>query len=1068
MFLLLSIKVTGQQLSQKFIHYGKQDGLNQSSVNFIFQDSENYLWIANFGGINRFDGYEFTSYINDFDNINSIPDNSVWSIYERKDKTLWFGTKAGLSKYNREQDNFKNYFIRETTASLGTLSIKALFEDSNKRFYVGTEGEGLFLFNEETKTFSNVDLIPKNAKISAISEDNTKNLWIATENLGVFVIDSNRLNSNSLLQSNIIPSETIWSLLCDTKGYIWLGTDTDGLLLYNTKSKTTINFKNNKEKYLYDSGNKIKTIAEDKNGRIWIGSATEGLAYYSKTSAVFFHYKTNPFDSNSLFDNDVSSLFFGNSNELYVGLYTKGFNKLITTPFYAIKNNVKDDNTLSNNNVYCIYKTKDQILWMGTFGGGLNKYNPKTKRFKHYRHNENNSSSISHDWVRIIFEDSNNTLWVGTWGGGLNKFDKTTETFRRYLPNSNTINSINHNIITALFEDEDGKLWIGTYGGGINIYRPETDDFISIVHEKDNINSISDDHITSFFQGEDGLIWICTYGGGINSYDKNTKTFKRFLPDTKKSFSLNNHKPLHIYKEPDSSFYWVTTLGGGINKFFYKTDKFENYTEKDGLSNNSTMGMLKDYKNNYWISSNNGISQFNPKNKTFQNYTTADGLASDDYNLEAYTQTNDGTMYFGGKNGVTFFNPKDIKKESTFPKVVITRIKVEDSIYNLNSKSVIVPYKNRLLLNYAVINANNVSNIKYAYQLVGQDNQWREMGEIRYLEFTNLQPKNYELRIKSTNSNAIWNNNYSSFKFKVTGPWYMSWYFRAGTLLFILLSVFSYYKIKLNTAKKRNIELEHKVEARTKIIKTKNIALAEANEKTIEANEKLKDLNELKDRILSIVSHDMKSPLLNLGTLLVIFEDTNEAITEDEMSEYTGLIQKELSKVQALLDNLLVWAKYQITNVNIGKADVALNNIVDELYSLFESKAAKKNLKLVNAINNNCQLKNDENIIRFILRNLIYNAIKFTPENGEIKVENKISNGMYSISVIDSGVGMDESQQKTLFSNNTVLWKEGTSGELGTGLGLILCKELSEELNGAINVNSKIGKGTTITFQFPV
>ena len=1067
--LLLCFKVDAQKLSQKFTHYSKQDGLNQSSVNFIFQDSENYVWIANFGGINRFDGYEFTSYVNDFEDTNSIPDNSVWSIYERKNKTLWFGTKAGLSKYNRTSNDFENYFINQTSKSEATLSIKALFEDSKSNFYIGTEGEGLYLFSEDTKTFSNVNLIPKNAKVSAVSEDKFQNLWVATENLGVFIINQDRVKVVSLIKNKTLVSETVWSLLSDESGDIWIGTDIDGLVHYNTILKTLTHFKDDGEKYKYDSGNKIKTIAEDKDGRIWVGSATEGLAYYSKEESVFYHYKNNPFDTNSLFDNDVSSLFSGNSGELYVGLYTKGFNKLITTPFYSLKNNLNDSNTLSNNNVYCIYKDKEETLWMGTFGGGLNKYNPETNSFKHYRHDENNKQSISHDWVRIIYEDKKGTIWIGTWGGGLNKFDKKTETFIRYLPNSNNPNSINHNIITALFEDQDGQLWIGSYGGGINIYQPETDDFKSIVHNKENENSISDDHITSFFLGENGLIWICTYGGGINSYNKETNTFKRYLPDNKKAYSLNNHKPLHMFKVPDSSFYWVTTLGGGINKFYYKEGKFEHYTEKDGLSNNSTMGMLKDYKNNYWISSNNGISMFNPEDETFQNYTTADGLASDDYNLEAYTQTNDGTLYFGGKNGVTFFNPEHIKTIDTFPNVNITSVKVEDSIYTINSKKVEIPYKSRLSFDYAVINATNVSNIKYAYQLVGRDKEWRMMDTNRHLEFINLEPKNYELRIKSTNSNAVWSENYSSFKFKVPTPWYKNIYYRIGAVLLLLILAFSYYLRKLNRAKKQNIVLEGKVEERTKIIKTKNIALAEANEEKALANEKLKGLNDLKDRILSIVSHDMKSPLLNLGTLLDIFEDNNEPVSEAEMSEYTGLIQKELSKVQTLLDNLLIWAKYQITSIKAEKIDVELHSIVDNLYSLFDSKAAKKSLKLRNEIDSKAILESDKNIITFILRNLIFNAIKFTPEGGEIKVTNEINNNnKHKISVIDTGVGMDKKQAETLFSKDTISWNEGTSGEVGTGLGLILCKELSEELNGSISVESELGKGTAIIFEFPV
>jgi len=1067
-WLLGYIYAHGQDVSHKFTHFGKQDGLNQSSVNFIFQDSQDYVWIANFGGINRFDGYAFTSYANDFDDKNSIPDNSVWSIFERKNQTLWFGTKAGLSRFNRTSNNFTNYFIRQTSESVGTLSIKALFEDSKSRFYIGTEGEGLYLFDEASETFSIVKNIPELAKVSSISEDTLGNLWVGTENLGVFKIDVSRDKATSLLKNKSLSSETVWSVLCDSKGNVWVGTDAKGLVKFNTTTNTTIIYKDTPKQYNYSSGTKIKTITEDADGNIWIGSATEGLSFFSNEEGVFHRYKTNPFDSNSLFDNDVSSLFSGNNNELYVGLYTKGFDKLIKTPFHSIKNNQNESNTLSNNNVYSIYKDSEEQLWFGTFGGGLNKYDPVTKSFKHYRYDVNNRSSISHDWIRIIYEDKSGTLWIGTWGGGLNKFDKETERFERYLPDSKSSNSLNHNIVTALFEDEDGELWIGTYGGGINIYRPETNDFKSIVHNKSDKNSISDDHITSFFQGENGLIWICTYGGGINSFHKKTNTFKRYLPDSKKAFSLNNHKALHIYKEADSSFYWITTLGGGINKFFYKENKFENFTEKDGLSNNSTMGMLKDDANTYWISSNTGISRFNPDDETFQNYTTADGLASDDYNLEAYAKTKNGTFYFGGKNGVTFFHPNAVKDAVNFQNVIITAVKVEDSLYRIGTKKPQIPYKSRVSFDYAVINAANVNNIKYAYQLIGQDKDWRQMNKNRHLEFTNLNPGDYELRLKSTNSNSIWNTKYTSFSFTVPAPWYMTWFFRIASVLLVLISIYSYYRIKLTNARKRNIKLENKVRTRTKTIKEKNIALAKEKKKTEEANEQLKELNYLKDRILSILSHDIKSPLFNLETLLKLFEGDNRENTIKNMPRYTAMIQLELNKVQTLLNNLLMWAKYQVTNVKAVKEELKLYYVVEELYHLFETKAESKSLQLTNTLNPDEIIESDRNIISFLLRNLIFNAIKFTPEHGEIKVECKVVDEMYHISVVDSGVGMTEEQAQNIFSNDTISWKQGTSGEKGTGLGLILCKDLAEELNGSIWASSTLGKGSVFTFEFPV
>jgi len=835
LFIQLCTICYAQRISQKFTHYGKQDGLNQSSVNFIYQDSKDYVWIANFGGINRFDGYGFTSYVNEFGNDSSISDNSVWTILECKDQTLWFGTKKGLSKFNVQGNNFVNYFIKNNNKSQGNVAIKALFEDQKGRFYAGSEGQGLYTFSKEKEFFSLIEEIPKTAKVSAITEDTSGNLWVGTENLGLFKISSDRTKIVGFKDVKLFKSETIWSLYADKYGDTWIGTDREGLIKYNSKSKAFISYANQNKEFNYNKSKKIKSIVKGDDGFLWIGSATKGLSAYSFKEKRFYNYTNNAYDSNSLYDNDVSSVFYGANGVLYVGFYTKGFDKVIQNPFKVLKNNPKINNTLSNNNVYCMYLDHKDMLWFGTFGGGLNSYDPKTNQFKHFKHSENNASSLSHNWVRFIYEDHNKTMWVGTWGGGLNKFNRETGTFKHYLPKANTTNSINHNIITAIFEDSDNELWIGTYGGGINIYQPETDDFRSIFHDDKNEYSLSDDHITSFYQDEKEIIWVCTYGGGLNAYNKNTEKFKRFLPNPQKKYSLNNYKTLHIYNEPNEDFFWITTLGGGLNKFYYKESKFLNYTEKDGLSNNSTMGMLIDEKRTYWISSNNGLSHFDPKNETFTNYTTKDGLGSDDYNLEAYAKTKDGTLYFGGKNGVTYFNPKELENNTSFPSVRFTNIKIEDSVYNKIPSKLSLPYKGHITFEFAAINPDKTEKINYAYQLVGQDKNWYYINKNRYLEFTNLAPGNYELRVKSTNSNALWNTNYTSVSLHVPTPWYKTMYFKGVCVLLLILASYSFYHIKLSRVERRNKLLERKVEERTVVIKQKNRALNIEKNKTEEA-----------------------------------------------------------------------------------------------------------------------------------------------------------------------------------------------------------------------------------------
>ncbi len=1049
--------VSAQKQSQKFTHYGKQDGLNQSSVNFVYQDSNDYLWIANFGGINRFDGYNFTSYVNRFDDPSSISDNSVWTIIEDKYNTLWFGTKTGLSRYNRNTEDFTNYFIQQNEGSSGVLAVKALFEDNTGRLYVGSEGQGLFEFSTQNESFTRIEHIPNSAKVNAITEDVSGNLWVATENLGLFRISSNRSEVVSFIKTKAFTSKVLWSLYADEKGNVWIGTDTDGLVRYISDTNEFIFFKGTIGNSGYAAGDKIKAISEGHDGQIWIGSATKGLSYFSYATNRFYSYVKNPYDVNSLFDNDVSSIFKGSNRVLYVGFYMKGFDKVVTTPFLTIKNNPKDSNSLSNDNVYCMYLDNNEVLWFGTFGGGLNRYDIKTNRFEHYRYDKNDAKTISHDWIRIIYEDHNATMWIGTWGGGLNKFDKKTGVFKRYLPESDKKNSLNHNIITAIFEDADGELWIGTYGGGINIYQPETDDFRSIVHHKNDVNSLSDDHITSFYQGDDNLIWVCTYGGGLNAYDKKTGKFERFIADSEKEFSLNSHKTLHIFEEPNKDFFWITTLGGGINKFYYKEKKFLNYTESDGLSNNSTMGMLSAADKNYWISTNNGLSRFNPLQGSFTNYTTSDGLGSDDYNLEAYAKTKDGTLFFGGKKGITYFNPKNVVSTATFPKVAFTNIRIEDSIYKFVPSRIDVPYKYRITFQYAAINPDKTKNIKYAYQLMGQDKEWRDMGKNKFLEFTNLDPGNYELKIRSTNSDGVWNTDYTSVLLYIPPPWYMTWYFRIGMLLVVLITAYSYYKVKINQVKRTNRLLEKKVKKRTKTIQEKSIALKKEKDKTEEAYKQLQKLERFKDEFTSMLAHDLKNPLVT------ILGYSSENATDMNLQSINSSGKRMLN----LIENMLEVQKFENTEVKVNLNDNNLKNLAIEAANQVEILAKEKRIQIITNIDSKYNVNVDEKVIERVFVNLLTNAIKFSDTDSKIEIstlDKKKRPDQIVLGIQDYGSGIPKHKLSSIFTKFSQVEARDSGDIRSTGLGLAFCRMAIEAHHGEIWVESEVNKGSTFFF----
>ncbi|WP_281990444.1 hybrid sensor histidine kinase/response regulator [Aquimarina aggregata] len=233
-------------------------------------------------------------------------------------------------------------------------------------------------------------------------------------------------------------------------------------------------------------------------------------------------------------------------------------------------------------------------------------------------------------------------------------------------------------------------------------------------------------------------------------------------------------------------------------------------------------------------------------------------------------------------------------------------------------------------------------------------------------------------------------------------------------------------------------------------------------------HEELQKLNMLKDRIFSIISHDVRAPLATLDGLLEIFSDEEIQLDEKELIGYVGTVKTELNSIQSLMDNLLYWAKSQLANREMSKTDVNINEVTQEISELFHDKIVKKSLDFYNHANSNTTIYGDKNVISFVIRNLFANAIKFTPIGGRITVDLKVIEDSAIISVIDTGVGMDKEVLDSIFDEDMVSTQKGTSGEVGTGLGLMLCKELIEQNKGSLSVKSEIGKGSTFSFTIPI
>ena len=452
-------------------------------------------------------------------------------------------------------------------------------------------------------------------------------------------------------------------------------------------------------------------------------------------------------------------------------------------------------------------------------------------------------------------------------------------------------------------------------------------------------------------------------------------------------------------------------------------------------------------------------------------------------------------MYFGGKSGINAFSPDSIKHNLYNPQVVFTSfkdyikpIKLKNSIWRADQ--IKLSYKNNILsFSFAALSYNDPQKNNFAYMLKGLNDNWIDKGTKNEITFTNLLPGKYTLLVKGTNNDGIWSNHVASKNIIISPPFWQTWWFRSIIVLCTAALIFLIFELRMRAVKLRNKKLEAVVFDRTKELNSKKEELEEVNfkqagllEKLTKSETELKAINRHKDKIISVLAHDLRSPFTGLlGYTDLLANDIDQLETE-EIKRSAKNINYAANNLFKLLNNLLDWTLVQAGKIKYSPSNENLLQCVNEVIHLLKMNADQKFISLKINIENYINVWADRNMLDIIFRNLISNAIKFTPVGGEINICSpipelncthsvnslKTSNGVVEIGIHDNGIGMDENTLIKLLSQDSQITTKGTNNETGTGLGLSLCKELITLQGGKIRIESQVGEGTLIAFTLPM
>ncbi len=739
-----------------------EDGLSQSTVETIYQDSKGYIWIGTNDGLDRYNGYEFKHYKHDKYDKNSIANNYIVDIIEDKNGYIWVSTIGGLSRINPDKDEIKNYYSKEDSGNLSNSNLWQILCTKDNRLIASTI-DGLNVYDKNKDKFTRIlykeGELPSQY-IYSLEEDINGHIWVGTDN-GLVELDKD-LNIVKSYQDAIEDSD-VYNVYDDSKGNIWVCTLDNGLFKINLDDNSVENYKNNNSKISIPSNN-VRDIISDSEGKLWIAT-DKGLCTFDYEREEFITYNKKSYQSNSLIDDEIFCLLKDSSGLIWIGTYSgiSRFNP--NSNFTHFKLDPYEDNSISGNVIHGIYEDDDKTLWIGTNESGVNIINGES--IKHL--NKENSNIVS-DLIEDI-TGFKNYIFIGT-NEGLSVLVKNDKTAKNYtITNYTTKDGLPSNKIRSLFIDSKGYLWIGT-NKGLAILDTNNNKIIDITYILDEMG-VSDKFIRAVYEDSKGNYYIgCFLEGGLIKINPNTKEYKIYKNIENDDSSISNNSIRYINEDLYGNI--LVGTSHGINILNLSTDKFNHYTEKDGLINNTIYGILVDKNNGIWMSTNAGISKLSTEDATFKNFTITDGLQSNEFNGRACFKSKDGNMYFGGINGFNVFNSQDIELSTFEPKVIFDNFEINGTnkkdISNIKFKS----NENNIKINFFTNDYKNTKTTQYYYKLEGLENEWN-MTNSNSLVFVNLGSGDYTLKIKTITQHGVMSDE-SSVHFTINPPIWRSNY----------------------------------------------------------------------------------------------------------------------------------------------------------------------------------------------------------------------------------------------------------------------------------------------------
>lgn len=1017
--------------AQSYKLFTTDQHLSSSLINNIYEDSNGMIWVATEDGLNRYDGSKFTIYKHNPNDDHSLAHNYVCTIFEDSKGHLFIGSYGGLQMYDRAKDNFTPKALdREGNSFYNNVS--CIIERKNGELWISGDYLSYVTIEGDRPIVQKLSVGIPSEMADYMIEDNEQNVWISKGEEGIYFIKN---TGETKHYQNPGDGAAIINFCKDDYNNIYAASINKGLAIFDKEKDNFIPVPTPNGQHI-----PIKELYMANSKEIFLGTDGKGVKIYNTESRTISDYTfdNGNFDSNKL---KIHSILKDRRGNLWFAVYQKGIVMLPqnSNKFNYIGYKSTATDIIGSSCITSIHRGKKGTLWVGTDNDGIYGLTPDNQQLVHFAPSDKEDSAPA--IVITVFEDSEGTLWYGSFTEGMGKIDTRTG---KNIPQNDLLDNHGKKVqrVYAYEEDNNKRMWVGTLGYGLYYYDMEKK---QTIYNK-TANQDLGQWICCLHYSDNNLLYVGTYKGLYTVDLSNNFQIKHVL---------SRRIILNIYEDEQGRI-WA---GGsdGLSVWDPHTRESKTYSIQEGLPSNTVYAIQGDDNNRLWISTNSGLSQFDIAEETFNNYVVGDGLQGNEFSKNSTYKDPDGTLWFGGINGITYFKPNEITATSRQWDIRITDFYLQnqpvrkgmlsggkpiiDSPVYEATEFHLAHNDNTFAIEFAAIDYDAPERLNYAYSI--NDGEWIFLpnGINRY-PFYNQPAGTYHFKVKSE-VNGIYSEE-KEVIIHISPVWWASTWAKLLYVL-IILAVIAIIIIQARSRyRSKQQMLEH-----------------------IHAEE----IKEAKLQFFTNISHEIRTPIS------FIINPIQKLMSNDQDPERKKIyhtIYRNSERILRLINQLMDLRKIDNGKMRLEFQETEVVNFIDELCESFTEQAKFKNITLEFHHNEIEKLNLWVDPYNFdkILMNLISNAFKFTPESGKISIDLRAcqeGHQQYAEFVVsDTGPGIAEEEIGHIFKR-FYQTPNKSNRSTGTGIGLHLTQSLVELHHGSIVCqNNTDGPGCRFIVRIPI